>query len=144
MKKSFLILTILIGCSTFIFNSCSKSDSSTPAPVAAPPVVGGLWKTTISSMVFSLNLNNDYTYSFVTNGAAYETGKYTLGDTSITFLSSTPTSAPPASCYGLHGQYSFKIDTVTTTVSTPRITFALMADSCSTRVTLIIGKWLKN
>ena len=144
MKKSLLILTILIGFSAFFFNSCSKSDSSTPASVVAPPKVGGLWKTTISSLVFSLNLNNDYTYSFVTNGAAYETGKFTLGDTTITFLSTSPTTAPPASCYGLHGQYSFKIDTVTTTVSTPRITFALMADSCNSRVTLIIGKWLKN
>jgi len=136
MKKSFLILTLFIGFSAFIFNSCSKSsDSSTPASTSVSPV-GGIWQTMISTSSFYLTLNNDYSYSFSRNTAApYEGGTYTLADTTITFVSTTASACP-----GMHGLYSYKIDTVN---STPRINIALMSDSCSTRITIAVGKWLK-
>ncbi len=143
MKKTFLVVTMLIGFSAFIFNSCSKSDSSTPAATTPPSPIGGVWSDSISTSAFYLALNNDYTYSFTRNVAApYETGKYTLSnDTLITFLSSTPTT--PSSCYGFHGVYIYKTDSVVTTVTTRRLTLALLSDSCATRKNLVIGKWLK-
>ena len=138
MKKSFLILTVLIGFSVSVFNSCSKSsDSTTPSTTQSP--VGGKWKTTISTSSFYLTLNNDYSYTFNQNTSApYESGTYTLLDTTITFVSTSANSCP-----GMHGKYSYKIDTATAPVITPRLNITLMSDSCSARVTLAVGKWLK-
>ncbi len=140
MKKTFLVLTMLIGFSAFLFNACSKSsDSSTPVVTVPPSPVGGVWLDSISGSAFYLTLNNDLSYSFSRNTSPpYESGTYTLADTTIIFLSSTQ-----ASCPNWHGKYSYKIDSVTTSVITPRLTIALYSDSCATRRALINGKWLK-
>jgi hypothetical protein len=132
MKKSILVLSMLIGFSAIIFNSCSKSDTSaTPVVTVTPPAVAGSWSRTNGTSIFSLLLNSDYTYSSTMSGAPIESGTFVVADTSVTFNSTS------GSCIGKPGKYSY---TIVGTV----LKFKLMSDSCATRYAGVIpGDWNK-
>ncbi|MEI6595595.1 MAG: hypothetical protein WCO28_08520 [Bacteroidota bacterium] len=134
MKKSILVLSMLIGFSAIIFNSCSKSDTpATPVVTVAPPAVAGSWSRSNGTAIFSLVLNNDYSYSSSMSGAPIESGTYAIADTSITFNSTAGSSG----CIGKPGKYGY---TIIGTV----LRFKMMSDSCVARYAGVIpGDWNK-
>ena len=140
MKKQLIVLTMLIGFSIVLINGCSKSSSDSATPAVTSPLAG-TFKVTTNGLIFVLNLNADFSYSFTHNNNNFDGGNYTLTvDTIITFVSNFPASGN--SCLGQHGKYIYKSDTDTTTHS-PRLTLALLSDSCASRVSVAIGKWIK-
>lgn len=129
MKKPILFLTMLIGFSAFVFNSCSKS-SYTATPAAVSPAAGN-WGMNNGNLLFTLSLNADNTYGLVANGYSQESGAYTWADTSVTF---NATSTGGNNCGKGPGKYTYKI-------TGTAITFKLFSDSCAVRKGYIVGTW---
>ena len=134
MKKSIVILGLLIGFSVVIFNSCSKSSdtSATPTPTLLP--FAGSWQRSVGTGVLSLNIKNDNTYSLLSSGAEIEAGSFLSTTSTITF---TANSGSATGCSGKPpGKYNFVL-------ALPVQTFTLASDSCLVRASGVNGQWAK-
>jgi hypothetical protein len=131
MKKSIFMLTMLIGFSAFLLNSCSKSsDSATPAASTTP--VAGSWGRTNGSFLYAVTFNNDLSYSVTASGAAVESGTFTVADSTLSLKAITSTS----NCGTTVGKYYFNINASV-------IKFTWVSDSCAVRVATMSGNWNK-
>lgn len=134
MKKSFIVITMLIGFSAIIFNSCSKSNDAAPTPVtpSTPSVtsVVGNWQKNDTTKVLVIKFNTDSTYDVSNSGTSFENGTYTKDASSVTLNATT------AGCAGSPGKYSFSI-------SGTALTLSLVSDNCTGRASTAPGVWNK-